>query len=157
MLRRSNKKSSQMKHKGGEGPWCLWILPVAGMLVLCGCSNRTADVPLVGPQLSGNWQFTVADPPDQSFVGGLQGGFLGQNNNSLTGSVAFLIFGSSAQICNSGSAEITGTISGQNVAFTAVASTQTFTFTGSVSTDSSTLVGTYNSTAGTANGTVCGT
>jgi hypothetical protein len=123
----------------------------------CGCSNHVPDVPAPGPQLSGNWQFKVANPPDQSFVGGLQGGFLVQNNNSLTGSVAFSISGSSAQICNGGSAAITGTISGQNVTFTAVAGTQTFTLTGSVSADNSTMIGSYSSTAGAANGAACGT
>jgi hypothetical protein len=157
MLRRSNRKSSRMNHKGREGVRRLWILPIAGMLMLCGCSNHVPDVPPFGPQLSGNWQFTVANPPDQSFVGGVQGGFLVQSNNSLTGSLAFSISGSSASVCNSGSAGITGTISGQNITFTAVAGTQTFTFTGSVSTDNSTMVGSYSSTAGTANGAACGT
>jgi hypothetical protein len=146
-----------MKHKGREGVRRLWILPIAGMLMLCGCSNHVPDVQQFGPQLSGNWQFTVANPPDQSFVGGVQGGFLVQSNNSLTGSLAFSISGSSASVCNSGSAGITGTISGQNITFTAVAGTQTFTFTGSVSTDNSTMVGSYSSTAGTANGAACGT
>lgn len=157
MLRRSNKESSKMRHTG-RGRWqCLWIFFLAVILLLCGCSNHVPDVPQPGPQLSGNWQFNVANPPDQSFVGGLQGGFLVQNNNSLTGSIAFSISGSSAQTCNSGSAAITGAINGQNVTFTAVTGTQTFTFTGSVSTDNSTIVGTYSSTAGTANGTACGT
>jgi len=157
MLSRSNKKSSQMKHNEHGGGRYLWIPSLAAILMVCGCSNRVPDVPQFGPQLSGNWQFTVANPPDQSFVGGLQGGFLVQNNNSLSGSVAFSISGSSASVCNSGSAAITGTISGQNVTFIAVAGTQTFTFTGSISTDNSTIVGTYSSTAGTTNGTACGT
>jgi len=155
MLRRSNRKLSEMKHKGREGTRPLWTLFLAGMLMLCGCSNHVPDVPQSGPQLSGNWQFTVANPPDQSFAGGLQGGFLVQNNNSLSGSVALSISDGSS-VCNSGSAAITGTISGQNVTFTAVAGTQTFTFTGSVSTDNSTMAGIYSSTAGT-NGTACGT
>lgn len=157
MLRRRKEKSSQVKQKGHGGGRCLWIFSLAVILMLCGCSNHVPDVPAPGPQLSGNWQFKVANPPDQSFGGGMQGGFLVQNNNSLTGSVAFSISGSSAQICNSGSAAITGTISEQNVTFTAAAGTQTFTFTGSVSTDNSTMVGTYSSTAGAANGAACGT
>ena len=135
-----------------------WLSSFAGLLMLCGCSNHVPDVPPFGPQLSGNWQFTVANPPDQSFAGGLQGGFLVQNNNSLTGSIAYSISDSPASVCNSGSATITGTISEQNVTFTAAAGTQTFTFIGSVSTDSSTMIGTYSSTAGTgANGIACGT
>src|ERR1700757_4007702 len=147
MLRRSNRKSSQMNHKEREGALHLWTLSLAGMLMLCGCSNHSPDVPQPGPQLSGNWQFNVANPPDQSFVGGLQGGFLVQNNNSLSGSISFSISGSSAPNCRSGSAAITGTISGQKVTFTAVAGTQTFHFSGSVSTHKSTMLGTYDSTA----------
>jgi hypothetical protein len=152
MLRRSNRKSSQMNHKESKGALHLWTLSLAGMLMLCGCSNHIPDVPQFGPQLSGNWQFTVANPPDQSFVGGLQGGFLVQNNNSVTGNIAFSISAGSS-LCNSGSAPITGMISGQNVTFTAIVGAQTFTFTGSVSTDNSSMVGTYSSTAGTACGT----
>jgi hypothetical protein len=128
------------------------------MLMLCGCSKHASDLPQFGPQLSGNWQFTMANPPDQSFEGGMQGGFLIQSNNSLTGSIAFSVSGASASVCNSGSASVTGTISEQNVSFTAIAGTQTFTFVGSVSADSSTMVGTYSSTAGTStNGANCGT
>jgi len=157
MLRPSNR-TSQMNHKGRKGGRHFLILSMAGILMFCGCSNHAPDIPQPGPQLSGNWQFNVANPPDQSFVGGLQGGFLVQNDNSLSGSISFSISGSSAPNCSIGSAAITGTISGQNVTFTAVAGSQTFTFTGSVSTDSSTMIGTYDSTAGTAaNGTGCGT
>src|ERR1700747_1045137 len=91
MLKRSNRKSSQVNHRERQGARHLWSLSLAGMLMLCGCSNHIPDVPQFGPQLSGNWQFTVANPRDQSFVGGLQGGFLVQNNNSLTGNIAFSI------------------------------------------------------------------
>ena len=40
--------------------------------------------------LSGNWQFTLANPPDGSFLGGLQGGFLLQNNWLGDGSCGLL-------------------------------------------------------------------
>lgn len=157
MPRRSDG-TCRMKFENSKHGRRLVILVTSGLLMLCGCSTHRPDIPQPGPQLSGNWQFTVANPPDQSFLGGLQGGFLVQNDNALTGSVAFAISGSPASICNSGSAAVTGTISGQNVILTAVAGTQTFTLTGSVSTDNSTLIGTYNSTSGTAaDGTVCGT
>jgi hypothetical protein len=56
-------------------------------------------------------------------------------------------------LCNSGSAPITGTISGQTVTLTAVAGTQTFTLTGTLSTDGSTMMGTYASTDGKGCGT----
>jgi len=146
-----------MNHKGREGECRYLILAMAGILMLCGCSNHTPDIPAQGPQLSANWQFNMANPADLSFVGGLNGGFLVQNNNSLTGSIKFSMSTSSGAYCNSGSAPITGSISEQNVTFTAVAGTQTFTFTGSVSTDSSTMIGTYDASAGTAtDGTTCG-
>ena len=152
MLRGRTKKMSQMNEKRAEDVRGFLLLSLAGILVLCGCSNHPPDIPPVGPQLSGNWQFTVANPPDQSFVGGLRGGFLVQNNNSLTGTVAFSISASGAN-CEAGSAAISGSISGQNVTFTAVAGSRTFTFSGSVSLDSSTMIGSYRSTAGT---TGCG-
>ena len=153
MLRLRKKTKSQTNHKGRETQ-LLFMITIAGMWMLLGCSNHPPDIPPQGPQLSGNWQFTVANPPDQSFVGGLQGGFLVQNNSSLSGSVAFSVSSSSAANCSNGSAAITGTISGQNVTFAALAGSQTFTFTGSVSLDNSTMIGTYDSTAGT---TGCGT
>jgi hypothetical protein len=130
------------------------IMALAGVCMLCGCSNHPPDIPPQGPQLSGNWQFTVANPPDQSFVGGLEGGFLLQNNSSLSGSVAFSISSSSVANCSNGSAAIAGTITGQNLTFTAVAGSQTFSFTGSISLDNSTMIGTFDSTAGSAG---CGT
>ena len=150
MLRGKKTKVSQTNdiRRGGAVRGFL-ILSFAGLLLLCGCSNHAPDVPQFGPQLSGNWQFTLANPPDQSFVGGLQGGFLVQDNNSLTGSVAFSISTASGVRCEAGSAAITGTISGQNVTFTAVASSRTFTFNGSISLDNATMIGTYSSTAGT--------
>jgi hypothetical protein len=136
------------------------LVLLVGTLLLSSCGSSSNHNPLLlGPQLSGNWQFTVAPPGDQSFTGGLQGGFLVQDNNSLTGSIAFSVASSTpTTVCNSGSAAVTGTISGQNVSLTAVAGPQTFTFNGTISLDNSTLAGTYSSTAGTASdGSPCGT
>ncbi len=101
----------------------------------------------------------MANPPDGSFLGGLQGGFLLQNSGSVTGAAVYSVsLPLLAFPCNSGSAPITGTISGQTVTLTAVAGTQTFTLTGMLSSDGSTMVGTYKSTAGTAaDGAPCGT
>ncbi len=134
-------------------------LSVVGTLLLAGCgssSNSNTSLPLT---LSGNWQFTVANPPDGSFLGGVQGGFLVANNGSVTGQLVYSVsLPDVSNPCNSGSAPITGTISGQTVTLTAVASSQTFVFTGMLSSDSSTMVGTYTSTAGTAgDGSPCGT
>jgi hypothetical protein len=140
----------------------LWILMLAGTLTLAACGGNSSAPQNTG-SLSGNWQFTVANPSDQSFIGGLQGGFLQQANGSVTGAAVYAISlpgqnGGNPTVCNSGSAPITGTITGQNVTLTAVAGTQTFTFTGTLSMDGSTMVGSYASTVSTAVGSPgCGT
>jgi hypothetical protein len=134
------------------------LLAVTLVLSACGGSGSSSNAQPT-PTLSGNWQFTVANPPDGSFFGGLQGGFLLQNGGSATGSAVYAVaLTSQAPPCNSGSAPITATLSGQTWTLTAVAGTQTFTFTGMLSSDGSTIAGTYNSTAGTAgDGSPCGT
>jgi hypothetical protein len=140
---------------------CLLILLLAGVMTLSACGGGSNNSQTVAPSLSGNWQFTMAAPGDGSFSGGLQGGFISQaSGSSVTGAVAYSVAlpGSPPSVCNSGSAAVTGTISGQNVNLAAVAGTQTFTLTGTLSLDGSTIVGTYSSTAGTAaDGSVCGT
>jgi len=137
----------------------LWLLLLAGTMMLAACGGGTSRNSQSSVSLSGNWQFTVANPPDGSFLGGLQGGFLLQNNGSVTGAAVYAVSLPRLLIpCNSGSAPITGTASGQNVKLTAVAGTQTFAFTGMLSSDGSTMAGTYTSTAGTAaDGAACGT
>jgi len=163
------KESTPTRHKGGPLSQrfgrtfgkSLWVLLLACTTMFSACGGSSSSAPPQLPSLSGNWQFTVASPPDQSFLGGLLGGFLLQTNGSVTGSVGYSISlpaGGNSTVCSSGSAAITGTISGQSVSLTAVAGTQTFTFTGTMSLDGSTMVGAYSSTAGTAaNGTPCGT
>jgi hypothetical protein len=137
-------------------------LLLAATLALSGCGSNGNGAPPT-PSLSGNWQFTVANPSDQSFLGGIQGGFLLQKSDGITGGAVYSVSqpsqnGGNSTVCNSGSAAITGTITGQAVTLTAVAGTQAFTFTGTQSLDGSTIVGTYTSTAGTAaDGSPCGT
>lgn len=139
----------------------LLLFFLAGTLVLsaCGGNGGTPGGPQSTPTLSGNWQFTLAPPADGSFSGGPQGGFLLQQNGTVTGGAVYSV--SLPQLsfpCNSGSAPIGGTITGQNVTLTATAGTQTFNFTGMLSTDGSTMSGTYTTTAGTAaDGSPCGT
>ena len=144
-------------------------LTAATMFSGCGGGSSGGGGSQPPATLAGNWQFTVEAPADGSFFGGLQGGFLQQSDGAVTGSAAYAV--SLAQFlipCNSGSATITGTITGQSVTFTAVAGTQTFTFTGTLTLNGSvfngttfvgeTMAGTYNSTPGTApNGAPCGT
>ena len=128
------------------------------MLAACGGSS-SHTLPPVDLSLSGNWQFTMAPPHDGSFTGGLLGGFLLQTNGSVKGGTTYAVSLPGFVIpCNSGSATVTGTASGQNVSLTAVAGTQTFTLKGTLSLDSSSMSGTYDSTDGTAsNGSPCGT
>ena len=135
----------------------LLLLLFASLMVLSACGGRSSNPPQSSGQLAGNWQFTMANPSDNSFLGGIQGGFLLQNNTSVTGAVVYTVLlpaqGSSPTICNSGSAPITGTVNGQSVSLTAVAGPQTFTLTGALSADGSTMMGTYTSTDGQGCGT----
>jgi hypothetical protein len=137
----------------------LWVFSLGGVLVLsaCGGGKSTSQSQNSGP-LAGNWQFTMASPADNSFVGGMRGGFLQQNKGSMNGEVVYSIdlpqgSGVPPILCNSGSAPVTGTVSGQSVTLTAIAGTQTFTLTGTLSADGSTMMGTYASTDGKGCGT----
>ncbi len=128
------------------------------LLVLTGCGGSGTSQPQSSARVAGNWQFTLATPSDNSFLGGLRGGFLLQNSSSVTGAVDFTVSlpaesGGSPTICNSGSASITGTVLGEGVTLSAVAGSQTFALTGSLSADGSTMMGTYTSTDGQGCGT----
>jgi hypothetical protein len=139
----------------------LWALLLVGTIMLSACgggnSSGVSQIPLT---LSGNWQFTMAEQlnPDQaqpSFTGGLQGSFLLQNNSAVSGTAAYSVAsqppvgsGGSSVVCSAGSAQISGTISGQAVTLTEVAGVQTYTLTGQLSFDGLTMAGSYTSTDG---------
>jgi hypothetical protein len=153
--------SGPLSSRFGVGQMSLLILLLAGVMTLSACGGSSNNTQTVAPSLSGNWQFTLAPPGDGSFLGGLQGGFLSQaSGSSVTGAVAYSIAlpaSPSPTVCNTGSAAVTGSLSGQSVTLSAVAGTQTFTLTGTLSLNGETMVGTYNSTAGTAaDGSACG-
>lgn len=135
------------------------------MMIFTGCGGGGAPGdPPQSAALSGNWQFTMASQTDgisgdPTFSGGLQGGFLLQNNSSINGQLVYSIASSTSSTgpCNSGSAPVSVMVSGQNVTITETAATQTYTLTGTLSADGSTMTGTYTSTAGTAaDGSACG-
>jgi len=131
---------------------------LASLLALVGCGGSPSSRSQSTGALAGNWQFTMAAPADNSFLGGVQGGFLLQNNTTVTGGVVYSVFlpplpGSSPTICSSGSAPATGTVSGQTVTLTISAGVQIFALTGSLSADNSTMVGTYTATDGQGCGT----
>src|SRR5215470_11108744 len=99
------------------------ILLLAGITMLSACGGGGSSNPHNSAPLSGNWQFTV-DTPANEFLGGLQGGFLLQKNESVSGAATYAISlpstsGGVPTLCNSGSAPITGTISNNNVTLTA--------------------------------------
>ena len=147
------------------GPQVLLLtIAIIMMVTLLACGGGYPNAPQNSATLSGNWQFTLApqsdgNPNDPIFNGGLLGGFLLQNNSSVSGQAVYSIISSTSLTgpCNSGSAPVSVTVNGQNLTLTATAGTQTFTLSGTLSTDGSTMMGTYNSTAGTTpNGSVCG-
>jgi hypothetical protein len=141
------------------------LLAIAVMMgILSACGGGSSNDMQSSATLSGNWQFTLAPQSDgdqkgPTFNGGLLGGFLMQNDGAASGQVVYSVTSSTSATgpCNSGSAPIAVTVSGQNVTLTAPAGSQTFTLTGTLSTNGSTMMGTYSSTAGTApDGSVCG-
>jgi hypothetical protein len=143
----------------------LCILLLAGTILLSGCGNsNNSSATQQSGTLSGNWQFSLVNTPDLTTSSGLQGGFLLQNINSVSGTVVYsnTLLTSTVGPCNGGPAAITGTINGQNaVTLTAVAGAQTYTLTGTLSSNGSTMTGTYTATAGPNVGTtsapiICG-
>ncbi len=148
-----------LRFSAGTATMLLALL--ACIIATSGCGANVHDnvTPLPTLTLSGNWQFTMAPPGDGSFSGGLQGGFLLQTASSATGSLAYSVTSpTNPNPCNSGSAAITATLTGANVALAAVAGSQTYTLTGTMSFDASSMAGTYTSTGGTGrDGSPCGT
>ena len=134
---------------------CLWSSVI--LLSACGGSHSIASQQAVS--LAGNWQFTMTPPADNSFLGGIQGGFLLQNKGAVSGQVVYSILlppsqpGGNPTICNGGTAPVSGSIKGQSVTLTAIAGDQNFTLTGALSADGSTMMGTYTSSAAQACGT----
>ena len=145
----------------GHSAKSLAMVMFAGMLVLsaCGGGSSSSSQNAAASPLSGNWQFTLTAPQDNSFVGGVQGGFLLQNNGNVNGAVVYSVAlpqppPAPPVVCNSGSAPIIGTISGGSVTFTTTAGAQTFTLTGTLSGDGKTMSGSYTTTDGKGCGTL---
>ena len=136
--------------------FCLFAVPL--LLAGCGGSHSNSNSSSATPQITGNWQFTMSPPSDGSFLGGIQGGFLLQNNTSVTGGFVYNVElppapGGAPTVCSSGSAPVTGTMNGQTIALTVSAGDQTFTLNGGLSADGTTMMGTYTSTASKGCGT----
>ena len=139
------------------------------MLALTACGGSSSSAPQQNAMVAGNWQFTMTPPGDGSFTGGLQGGFLLESNGTLTGQAVYSVSNTQngqTVLCNSGSAPISGTLSGQTLTLTVVAGSPsnniTFALTGTVSSTSNGPVintaATYSTTVVTPTGeTPCGT
>jgi hypothetical protein len=149
-------------------------------LTLSGCGGTTSSATSnADPQVSGNWQFNLGTKNTSLAASPLQGGFLVQKNGSITGQAVFSFVlpappqsSNPPTTCNTGTANITGTVSGQSVNLTAVmgsldahgnpASQTLILKGGTLNSNNSTIQsGTYTLTAGYANGTsgliACGT
>lgn len=153
-------KGSRFHFGGDVKITVLLLLASLALLPSCGGSGSGSNGSSgqSGTPLSGNWQFTMAAPADNSSLGGLQGGFFLQKSGTVSGSVTYSITlpglaGGSPTICSGGSAPVTGTLSGQDVTLTAIAGSQTFTLDGTLSGSGTTMSGTYTSTDGGGCGT----
>ena len=127
---------------------------VAALLLLSGCGGAShPNTSSATGTVAGNWQFTMSPPADGSFIGGIQGGFLLQNDSTVNGAVVYNVQlpaapGGAPTVCSSGSGPVTGTANGQSVSLTVAAGAQTFTLTGGLSAAGTTMMGTYTSTDG---------
>lgn len=90
---------------------CILVL-AAVTAFLSSCGNSSSSSEPTGA-LTGNWQITMTPTSGSSFIGSpLQGGFLLQQNGSVTGQIVLSITTSSG-VCNTGVATVTGTVSGR--------------------------------------------
>ncbi len=143
---------------------CL-LMVICAIAVLSACSGSSSSGTPSASTASGNWQFSMSNPdpnyPATAFYG-LQGGFLLQSKGSVSGQAVYLISGVSQTngawaICDSGSAQITGTVNGQTLSLTAAAGSQTFTLQGTLS-DGQISNATFSTSGGAVTGfTSCGT
>ena len=88
------------------------LLLASGIFALSSCGGGgSSSVAPIQLSLSGNWQFTMAPPADGSFFGGLEGGFLLEDNNgSVSGGATYSVFLPNLLVpCNTGSATVTRT------------------------------------------------
>ncbi len=143
---------------------CLFLLLIVAFTTSsCGGGNNSSSTQS-GTQVGGNWQFSLSTTGTSFFTSPLQGGFLLQTNGSMTGQILLSIVlppqnSGGPTTCNSGTATVTGTVSGQSVNLTATIGSfdqsgnpisQTITLSGGTlsSDDLSIQSGTYAVTSG---------
>jgi hypothetical protein len=152
--------------RGGFANYLCALLLGVTLLMLAGCSSSSSSSTSQNSSLAGNWQFLMTNPdqtppsqggPPTGTQYGLQGGFLLQSGGTVTGQAVYSISGnptgggSSWDVCDSGSAQITGTISGQTVNLTVATGSQTFILQGTLGSNGS-ITGTFTTPGGTAAG-----
>src|SRR5262245_45950426 len=113
------RQTQAMKSEFNKAVGCVFLLWLLVILAACGGSSNSGQS-ATGGQLAGNWQFTMSAPGDNSFLGGIQGGFLLQKDKSVTGGVVYAVqlpaqAGGLPTLCSSGSAPVTGTFDGSTV------------------------------------------
>jgi hypothetical protein len=176
--RHGKEQEAPMTHKtSASTSLCLLLLFILAITTLSCGGGSSVSSPQDSPQASGNWQFTLATTGTSFAASPLQGGFLLQQNGSISGQIVFSILlpstnGGLATNCNNGTATVTGTMTGQSVNLVATIgsldhngnpASQTITLSGgALSANNSSLnSGTYTVTPGYAlvNGQLvaCGT
>ena len=129
-----------------------------------GCSSSKSVAGIEDGAIAANWQFNLAAPSDNSFVGidspscppssGASapiciGGFLQQTGSSVSGQITYSIttpavLAEQGFPC-AGSGPVSGSVNGGNVSLTIQAGPQTLSLTGTLSPDGSSMTGTYSS------------
>lgn len=117
---RTMPKASAFKTTG----LCLLLLIIVGVTTTSCGGGSSIDAAQSSPQVGGNWQFAMSTNGTSFSASPLHGGFLLQQNGSITGQIELLISltshnGGLPIICNGGTATVTGTLSGQSVNLTA--------------------------------------
>lgn len=105
------------------GLYLLLLFVVAFTTSSCGGGNNSSSTQS-STQVGGNWQFSLSTTGTSFVTSPLEGGFLLQTNGSITGQILLSIVlpsqnGGTPTICNSGTATVVGTVSGQSVKLTA--------------------------------------
>jgi hypothetical protein len=104
---------------------CLFALVIVAFTTSSCGGGSSLGPPPSGPQVAGNWQFTLTTSGTSFAASPLEGGFLLEQNGSITGQIQVSILlpstsGGANTNCNSGIATVTGTMSGQSVNLTAI-------------------------------------
>jgi hypothetical protein len=126
------------------------VIKILGILSLCGCLAGCA--PSSGPNLTGNWQFTLKSSVNGSTYTGTAS--LTQNsspvNSEGAGSLEHMVTGTlnfASDPCAT-AAPLSGTISGSNVILTATEGSQPVSLTGNVNAATTTMSGDYTAPLG---------